>query len=74
MFRVYVYFLIPGAPVESLPRLTSNPLPTYGAADALLDQLMHSGLFSGGDIETHIPGPGWVCCPHDQHEADAVPA
>jgi hypothetical protein len=56
MYRVYVYARITGIALNASPRLTSMTRPTYEGANRLLDDLMATGAFTGGDIEKFIPG------------------
>lgn len=65
MWRTYAY--------KDGIRLTSQPLKTWEMADKLLTSLLDypNEAFTGGGIETHVDGFGWVLddepSAHDPH-------
>lgn len=56
MFRAYAFLQVSLLSV----RLTSESYPDYDTADAVLHSMVHLPDVTGGDIEQHVPGIGWV--------------
>ena len=56
MFRAYAYL----GEVRSSVRITTSPVNTIKQANDLLDKLMLLEGASGGGIEVHVKGIGWV--------------
>ena len=55
-FRAYCYLQVGSNRV----RLTSEAVDTEAAADTLFDAMIALPGVTGGDLETHVPGIGWV--------------
>lgn len=55
MFRAYSYLTVNG----QTHRLTTSAVETQAEADTLLSEMQAIGT-SGGDLEQHVPGIGWV--------------
>lgn len=58
MYRVAMYIDTTGD-VTTAIGFRSTPMDRP-AANALLAQLVESGTATGGEIEQHVPGIGWV--------------
>ncbi len=60
MFRVKFYYQI-GLLADNTVTLTSETRDTHAEADELFDQLRATtGQITGGHVEQHVPGIGWV--------------
>lgn len=61
MFRIYSYLTLNG----EQHRVTAGPFDTHQKADAFLTGILDLGT-TGGDIEQHVPGIGWVLVDHSE--------